>query len=379
MSALKKAAALFSTRTSNRRIGPIGIDFALEAVHLVQLQAGKTGLPEVSARATVPYDRPRNEVLTDPGAFSTLMKQAFAERRFTGRKAVVAVPSGMFRTVSINFQAGSSKESEAAAIIKSMRDRVDGDLADYVLDYMPVSGRDKNDERLALVAVSERAQVVELLDTLRAAKFDVEALEIGPVAISRLVGALSAERGSGNILVINSGRKSSYLTLLSGADLLFDQEVAFGETTLVHEVAETLDMDEAMARDLVSRTGVCTRSTVHGDGASSSADDAGLAETVSQILKPQFLKLVQEIKRVCLYAAAETRGGSVGQVYLLGSVARWPGSDGLLTSMIDVPVEKIPNPLALFDSTLKESSNARAVPEVAVATGLALRGMSEHG
>lgn len=136
-----------------------------------------------------------------------------------------------------------------------------------------------------------------------------------------------------------------------------------------------------MARDLVSRTGLRARGTAEPESASSDVlgDDADLADTVSEILKPQFLKLVEEIKRVCLYAAAETRGGTVSQVYLLGSVARWPGSDRLLSSMTNMRVEKIPNPLALLRGEPQAVPSVAPAPEVAVATGLALRGMTGRG
>ena len=176
--------------------------------------------------------------------------------------------------------------------------------------------------------------------------------------------------------MINSGRQASYLTLMSGEDLLFDQQVSFGENELIHQLAETLDMDEDMARDLVMRTGVQPSNSLEPG----SIDDAGLVRTMSQIVKPQFMRLVDEIKRVCLYAAAETRGGAVTQVYLLGSIARWQGSDGLLSSMIDVDIAKIPDPLAPF-AKVSDATIIRApvsAPEIAVATGLALRGVHGH-
>ena len=196
-------------------------------------------------------------------------------------------------------------------------------------------------------------------------------LEIGPVAISRLVGALSQEVGPDNVLVINSGRRASYLTLISGTDLLFDQEVAFGENGLIHQAAETLEMPEEMVRELLMRSGV------QPVGGETSSDDADLIRTLSEILKPQFLKLVDEIKRVCMYAAAETRGGGVSQVYLLGSIARWPGSDLLLSKLTGVDVAKVPNPLALFPQNgSSQSASESSAPEIAVATGAALRGMS---
>jgi len=370
MSVVAKAVSFLSPRASSKAVGPIGIDFGLEAVHLVQLATSAGKAPVVRARASLAYDSPRRDVLTNPHQFRSLIKRALAADRFYGRKAVIAIPAGMFRTVSINYQCAGGKDKEAAAVLRVMKDRLDGDLSDYVLDYLPVNSSSKKDERLALVAVSEREPIVEFLELARKARLDVEALEIGPVAISRLVGALSLAHGSNNVLVINSGRRASYLTVISGTDLLFDQEVRFGENSLVRQAAQTLDMSETMARDLVLRSGV----------ASAASGDSELGNTISQILKPQFLKLVEEIKRVCLYAASETRGGAVSQVYLLGSIARWPGSDALLTRLTGMEVAKIPDPLALFPSGDTDgSSGVESAPEIVVATGAALRGMQGDG
>ena len=379
MSVVAKAVSFLSPRSSSESIGPIGIDFGLEAVHLVQLAASAGRAPVLRARVSLAYDGPRRDVLENRHQFRSFMKRALESDRFYGRKAVVAIPSGMFRTVSINYQCAGGKDKEAAAVLRVMKDRLDGDLSDYVLDYLPVKSRSKKDERLALVAVSEREPIVQFLELARKARLEVEALEIGPVAISRLVGALSLDSGSNNVLVINSGRRASYLTVISGTDLLFDQEVGFGEDSLIRQAAETLDMSEAIARDLVLRSGV--RSAGHSQSATDDLDEAGLGGTIAEILKPQFMKLVEEIKRVCLYAASETRGGAVTQVYLLGSVARWPGSDELLTRLTGVEVAKIPDPLALFPSNRgdKRSASGVTAPEIVVATGAALRGMHRDG
>ena len=375
MSIMNKAAAMFQPRASSLSIGPIGVDFGLEAMHMVQLEAAAGQLPQVRARTSLNYEL-RRDVLRNPHQFRSLIRRALAADNFYGRKAVIAMPSGMFRTLSINYQSGSSADQQAVAVIDAMKNRVDGDLADYVIDYMPVKNRSKSDERLALVAVSERDAVVEFLDLAGKARLDVQALEIGPVAISRLVGALAAEQGAKNVLVINTGRRATYLTLISGTDLLFDQEVAFGENGLIRQAAETLDMAEDMARDLVLHNGV------RGSGTAVAADAApeenALVSTISEILKPRFMKLVEEIKRVCLYAAAETRGGGVPKIYLLGSIARWPGTEHLLGSLIDTDVAKIPDPLALFPQGDRVGSGI-AAPEIVVATGAALRGMKADG
>lgn len=371
MSVLAKSMAVLRPNSKTKRIGPIGVDFALECAHLVQLESVSGGSLQVRAKASMPFDSPRRELLTRPHEFRSLLRRVLESDRFYGRKAVLAMPAGMFRTISVNYQYAGAEENEGAAVLQVMKSRLDGDLSQYVLDYMPVKNRSKGGERLAIVAVSERQPVIDFLELARKAKLDVQALEIGPVAISRLVGAMSKAQGSSNALVINSGRRASYLTLISGSNLLFDQEIGLGEDNLIQQVAETLDISVNMARDMILRTGVHPDD---GGDSTMSEEDHGLMMTMSEILKPQFLKLVEEVKRAFLYAAAETRGGAVTKVYLLGGIARWRGADRLLSSLADVDVQTIPDPLALFPAGDKPVGEDFA-SEVAVATGLALRGM----
>ena len=355
------------------------MDIALEAMHLVQLEAAENCMPVVRAKASLDIGGSRKELLQQPQQFRALIKRALASDRFQGKKVVLALPSVMFRTVSINYKLAAAEHDEAAAILRVMKDRLEGDLKDYVLDYLPVSGRSKSDEKLALVAVSERDSVVSYLELARKAGLDVTALEIGPLAISRLTSAVSKDSGSSTILVVNSGRRASYLTLISGDDLLFDQEIAIGENSLVKHICETLDMPEETAQHLLSRAGVYPGN--HSDPVSDVIDESGVLSTLSEILKPQFMKLVEEIKRAFLYAASETRGRGVNQVYLLGSIARWPGSEQMLSQLSGTNVTKIPDPLALFPSTAQDKTGKAGhfAPELAVATGLALRGMTVHG
>ena len=163
--------------------------------------------------------------------------------------------------------------------------------------------------------------------------------------------------------------------MISGEDLLFDQQIRFGENALVSQLAETLDLSEDLARNLMVRSGV----RASDDPVTESLEDADLGDTIAEILKPQFMALVDEIKRVCLYAAAETRGGAVSRVYLLGSLAHWPGADDLLSSLAEMEVAKIRDPLSTFRADEASAANDTLSPELAVATGLALRGSAHHG
>jgi len=378
MSLGARASALFQTRPGAVSVGPIGVDIALESIHLVQLERIGIGKPSVRAKVSLPIGGPRDELLQHPHELRALLKRAMAAGRFQGNKVVLALPSFLFRTMSINYRHAGSDKTEAAAIMQVMKDRLDGDLGNYVLDYLPVRGRPETVDKLALVAVSERDKVVDFLELARKAGLDVTALEIGPLAISRLMRAITEDSETSTTLVVNSARRASYLTLISGDDLLFDQEVAVGEHSLVQHICEVLDMPEDRARQLLLQTGVA--SGHDNDAVAMAIDESGLYNTLSEILKPQFMKLVEEIKRAFLYAASEKRGRGVTRVYLLGAIARWPGAEQILSQLSGSNVENIPDPLATFPVNEKDGAVLanHSAPEIAVATGLALRGMKLH-
>ncbi len=372
MSALQLAVWPFKQPSGTGAIGPLGLECALDALHLVQMETGAGGRPVVRAGATVPYGEDREAVFESPKRLRQLVGKALSADRFRGRRVATAMPNGSVRMLTINYSPAQG-QGDAQAIAKVMADRLEGELGEYVLDYLPIRADRQAEDRLALVAVARRDNVLAYLELLRKAGLRVESLEIGPSALRRLISALPPGDTFQNVLAINFGRSTSYLTLISGARLLFDQEVRFGETALLDRIAQSLGMDEAQARQLVLRHGV--------DGSAATtvpaADDVNVAATLQDIVKPAFLELVGEINRALIYAASETRGESVRLIYLLGSVARWQGAGDFLQSLLALPVQTIPDPLVCFSAVDSENTRPHvgAGPELAVAAGLALRGL----
>ena len=121
MNMVAKTLARLRPEAGSRHIGPIGLDFSLEFVHLVQLQSIAGGTPQVRARASLSFDCPRREFLAKPHQFRSLIKRALESDHFYGRKAVIALPSGMFRTVSINYQFSGAEEKEGAVVLRVMK------------------------------------------------------------------------------------------------------------------------------------------------------------------------------------------------------------------------------------------------------------------
>lgn len=378
MSALSQAVQRFTPAARSKRIGPIGLECSLHELHLVQLEAAPTGAISLVARASLAYPEPRDELMRSPRQMRSLVQRALASDRFRGRRVVSVLPSPQTRILSVTYQVHAG-QADAAALLKVMAGRLEEDLSHYVIDYLPVRAEQQVEERLAIVAVARRESVIDYLELLRKCGLEAHRLDIGPAAIRRLVSVMAPRGAHDNILAINFGRLTSYLTVVSGARLLFDQEIQFGEQKLLDEIAAALEMSVAATRDLVKR-----HSFGSSPGADSQASPAGAIDvscTLQEIVKPAFMRLADEINRALIYTASETHGEAVSRIYLLGSLARWQGSDHLLNRLVKLPVETMPDPLKAFGQHAEPDATGQPepAPEIAVATGLALSGMIEDG
>lgn len=358
--------------TSKKKTGSIGMEFSRLRLHMVQFRRLRSGEVSLLSQASISYPCSRDELFESPKLLKQVVDRGFASGRFDGRSAVLGMPGGHFRTIPVNYRPNAN-QSDDEIIHKLMVERLDGAASDYVMDYIPVRAEARDAEKLAIVAVSKRQDVTRFLDAMRQANLDITALEISPVAIRRLCSALPVAN-SEMILIVNTGLTRSYLTMLSGRRLLMDQAVEFSEQKLLDALARTLDISEQSAWKMVQRTGLdpsgLNTVTDHRKG------ETGVYNTLLEILKPEFHKLVEETDRAFMYASAQARGGGDAKILLFGSLCRWRGADRVLSGMTHLPVTMLPNPLQSFGSAGHDDQlKAVSEPEYAVAAGLALRGL----
>jgi len=366
---MPRLARALSVLNRRRDHGEIGLELSLEELHMVQLCRVGESL-QVVGHVSVGYDSDLSTLLANPDAFIGVVKQGLKQGNFAGRKAVIAMPSSLTQVMPVSYQT-SDRLNDDAAIAELMHERLGEGVAEFVIDYMPVQTLYEGKQKLALVAICREETVVNLLELLRKAGLHVSALEIGPIALRRLITTLQPKGTLQNTLVVNCGRDKSYLTLLSDNRLLADDEVDFGEEQVLQKISSTLDMHRDIVLDLVHKIGL------NPNHKSVEPGTVQNAEALSQIVKPLFARLAQEIERGLVFAQSESRGSRPNQVYLLGSIARWHGAAELLSDLVQAPVATAPSPLALFASS--STKGLEPAPELAVATGLALRKFMQHG
>ena len=374
MSALAATIQKFMPTANAKRIGPIGLECSLTELHLVQMAVSSDHVITRHAMASVPYPESREVMLASPRKMRALIHKAMGCDRFQGKQVVTTLPASNTRILPLSYHVHEGQSGDAA-LLKVLAERIDGDLKDYVIDYLPVRSDKRSDEHTAIVAVARSEAVIQYLELLRKSGLVTKQLEIGPSAIRRLVSAMGNQDRHDDILAINFGRNHSYLTVVSGARLLLDQAVNLGEIKLIESIAAALEMSVDAARELVNNTSFATKEVMPQHDGSLDIDIAG---TLQQIIKPVLLELAEEINRVLVYTASQTHGKSISRIYLLGSLARWEGIDQLLHNLMKLPVETIPDPLKHFGPHTRSAGSSQPKPEIAVATGLALNGMLKN-
>ena len=346
-------------RQKTSMIGAIGVEFSLEYLHMVQLAHGPAGV-RLHGHASAPLDKPFEELLEDAAAFRKLVRQTCERGGFHGTRCVVAMPSSLTRVMSINYQVNPG-QSEGAAIGQLLKDRIGDELADFVVDYLPIHPDSANRDRASLIAMCRKDTVLRYLELLRQCRLTPECMEIGPVAIKRLVDSLQGPGAENAALVVNCGRARSFLTLISRRRILSDDVIEFGEDTLIEQVCKALDVDAPLAVSLLQEADL------------GAARPDPQTRTMLEIIRPELNKLVRELERGLVYATSESRGADETKVFLIGSLARWNGAEKLLTDLLRYPVQTIPDPLQPFLRLGMDQPGESGRPELAIAAGLALR------
>ncbi len=353
------------------RTGPIGLDFGTEKLKMVQADFTRTG-PCVRSAVTLSYPVDRDIFYASPSELKRLINEARHQGAFRSSRVAVSMPPDKVQFISLEYKCTPGTDPDVA-VIDAIRERFGEQIGNSVIDYLHIRPEHKDQvDRTALIAVAGKQEVIDFLEFLRMAGLKVERLEIGPVAINRLISAMNPGQTDKVVLAINFGLERSYATVLWGRRLLLDRALSFGLYGGVRQVAEALEIREKEATQLLERHGVQVESHAI---AGMDDEEPGIEETLSDILQPSLVTLASEIKRLMLYVASRTRGRSVHSAWIFGSLAGWPGIDEKLAEMTGLPLKVCKPFYGLATShqaaSIKDLSTLRGI---AVATGLSLIG-----
>lgn len=353
----------------------IGLDLGLDRLNLVQMER-LSGVLHIRAITSIAYPCSRDELLSHPKILKPLLAQAYATQPFKGKRVVSCLPIDQIKIITIAYKK-SEGQQDAVAIVAELRERFKAELDSMVVDFMTLRPEEADSGKYeALVALASREKVVAYLDYLGNAGLEVEALDIGPAALARLVSSTCALHSTEyakqpNALLINFGADSSYLTIIWGRRLMLDRPVEFSENRVFSRLKQVLNMPEDLILHLLYENDASIDVK--------NGNTSEVAQMVSEVLKPELALLLQEINKTLIYTASKTRGKSIDRIYLSGRLARYSGVLDYLRGQLHVPVD-ILDPVEVFAAEKSKLDNHRlgTMAGIALTTGLALRGVSEY-
>ncbi len=215
---------------------------------------------------------------------------------------------------------------DAAAIAVELRERLKGELATSVIDFIPIrhGGGESGSARGAGRRRTARQRGAPPRSCSKRAGLDAVSLDVGPAALARLVSFVNAaddREPHPNVLLINFGSVRSHLSVVWGRRLILDRAIEIGERSLLERLTRDARRHRrdrgADARGQTDSANPAIRRP--------SGDAAELARTLAEVLRPDFSALVGEINKTLVYTASQSRGRGIDRIYLLGSVGRYRG------------------------------------------------------
>jgi type IV pilus assembly protein PilM len=351
---------------------PIGFHMGTDRLHLVQMQSAASGPPRIRAAAAVDYDRPLDEILADKRKLKGLLRRAFADQPFSGRRVIASMPKDQVKILLLSYTVAEG-QSDAEAIVRELRERMKSNEDDMVVDFMRLRATEaRGQQRDAIVAMTARSEVTRYLEALAEAGLEAEAVDIGPSALSRVVAwiAPAGVEHPPNLLLVNFAASGSYLTVVWGRRLMLDRGIEFNERRLLERLETALGLDADLAQKLLAHHGFAW--------APDAPESRDIANTLREVLRAEFAALTEEVNKTLVYTASKTRGRTVDKIYLVGAMAHYPGIRPMLEELLVMPVELL-DPFAIFPHELDDEALQALLPHsaAAIATGLALRNVKE--
>lgn len=257
--------------------GPlIGIDIGSQQIKIAELRPGKTGLTITALGiGPTPVGVIQNNIITDPAAMGTAIKQLMRESGIKEKRAVGCI-TGQNAVVIRIIEVPRMTDAELKETMKWEVERhVPFAPSETVLDYQPLVPRTPEaaggPNMEVLLAVAQQDAVSNYIDTLFAAGLDPVAIDIEPLAISRAVLDLADGRPVARpqapvgepafadggfeetVAIVNIGAANTDIAIFQGGQLTFPRSLPLAGDSLTRAIAEalqyTIEHAERVKRD----------------------------------------------------------------------------------------------------------------------------------
>jgi type IV pilus assembly protein PilM len=342
--------------------GLVGLDIGSSSVKAVEL----TGKPGALA-------------LTNLG-FETLQPDTVVDGQIMELNDVSSVIAGIFRDGQIKTDRVAAGVSGSSVIVKNIivpqmtreeleesidwhaEEHIPFDIGDVSLDYQIVgSGADSLH---VLMAACKRDFIANIRQAIQLAGKQPAVIDVDAFALQNCYEVNYEPPDELIVALLNVGASTMNINIVRGVRSVFTRDVSVGgnqyTALLQKELGLTYEQAEGVKR------GAPVPSNVEA------MDTDGVLETVSDLLALEISKTFDFFR-----ATAEDSNAAVQKIFISGGGSKLKGLPEFLSNRFEIPVERLdPFRRIKVDARRFDPDYMReVVPEMAVAVGLALRGV----
>ncbi|MDQ1523386.1 MAG: type pilus assembly protein PilM [Pyrinomonadaceae bacterium] len=352
---------MFGRKNSNKK-NLVGLDIGSSSVKAVELQGKPGNLVLVNlGQESLQPDTVVDGQIMELNSVSQTIANVFGSHQIKTQRVAAGV-SGSSVIVKNIIVPPMSKDELEESIDWHAEEHIPFDIADVSLDYQVVGSSD--DSLHVLMAACKRDFVANIKQVIQLAGKFPAIIDVDAFALQNCYEVNYQPTPEQSVALLNIGASTMNINILHGVRSVFTRDVSVGgnqyTALLQKELGLTFEQAEA-----VKRGGMAP-------GETERRDMAQVLETVSDILALEIQKTFD------FYRATSDDGeGTVQKILISGGGSKLPGLTEFLANRFGVPVEAF-NPFRQIkvDARRFDPEYMREVmPELAVAVGLALRGV----
>jgi type IV pilus assembly protein PilM len=340
----------------------VGVDVGSSSVKAVELQ-GKSGDFQLLSLGfeALQSDSVVDGQIMELNAVSNAIGNIFNEHKIKSTKVAAGVNGHSVIVKNIVLPQMTDDELQESFAWHA-EEHIPFDITDVNLDYHVTSRTD--DAIHVLMAACKRDKIANLKQAIQLAGKQPAVIDVDAFALQNCY-ELNYEPKPGQVVaLLNIGASTTNINILNGAQSVFTRDATFGgnqyTSLLQKELGLTFDQAESVKRGMSLPEGADQR------------EIGPILDTVSDILALEIQKTMDFYR-----ATAEDGESAVQSILVSGGGSKLTGLVAFLSNRFEIPVE-------MFDPFRKIRVDARGfdpeymreiVPEMAIAVGLALRGV----
>jgi type IV pilus assembly protein PilM len=340
----------------------VGVDIGSSSVKAVELQGKGSDLQLLNLGfETLQADSVVDGQIMELNAVSNAISSIFNEHKIKTTKVAAGVNGHSVIVKNIVLPQMTDDELQESFAWHA-EEHIPFDISDVNLDYHVMNRAD--DAIHVLLAACKRDKVANLKQAIQLAGKQPTVVDVDAFALQNCY-ELNYDPQPGHVVaLLNIGASTTNINILNGVRSVFTRDATFGgnqyTSLLQKEMGLTFDQAEAVKRGMPLPEGIEQR------------DIAPILDTVSDILALEIQKTMDFYR-----ATVEEGESAVEKILVSGGGSKLKGLVEFLSRRFEVAVE-------MFDPFRKIKVDARGfdpeymreiVPEMAIAVGLALRGV----